>query len=209
MAGKRKDKPEEPFNGSTKELIEKEAIALFSKNGYAATSMREIAEAAGITKPVIYYYFKNKEQLCHHLIRSGLEEFRRKLQEVIEEPKSTVLEHIVQMVNIHFNFCRRHIELMRFIYAVNFGPDREKIDYDFHAYGMEIFRMQVGLMRRAAQAGVIREGKEEDAVYYLRGIISTFVMLYLDGRHTLNSNVAKTIVADLIAGLGRSNAGLH
>ncbi|MCE1227092.1 MAG: TetR/AcrR family transcriptional regulator, partial [Geobacteraceae bacterium] len=39
------------------------ALQLFSTKGYAATSVRELVEAAGVTKPVLYYYFKNKEGL--------------------------------------------------------------------------------------------------------------------------------------------------
>jgi AcrR family transcriptional regulator len=164
--------------------------------------MREIAEAARITKPVIYYYFKNKEQLCHHIISSGLDEFHQILKRVCEAPAADVFDQIVKMVNIHFKFCKRHIEFMRFIYAVNFGPDRDKIDYDFFSYGMELFRMQVALMHRAVEAGLIRAGKEEDSVHYLRGIINTFVMLYVDGRHPLNSDLAVTIVSDMVHGLG-------
>ena len=37
------------------------AVRLFARKGYEATSTREIVEAAGVTKPMIYYYFKNKE----------------------------------------------------------------------------------------------------------------------------------------------------
>lgn len=193
----------------TKNVIERKALILFSEKGYDATSMREIAEAAGITKPVIYYYFKNKEQLCHHLISSGLEEFRADLIRICMESDVNVFDQIVRMVNIHFEFCRRRKEFMRFIYAINFGPDRDKINYDFHAYGMEIFHMQTALMCKAVEAGLIQEGKEEDAVYYLRGIINTFVMLFMDGRHPLNSNLARTAVTDLVYGLGRRNSERH
>jgi AcrR family transcriptional regulator len=193
------------LNGSTKEIIERQAITLFSEKGYDATSMREIAEAAGITKPVIYYYFKNKEHLCNHLISSGLEEFRQNLQRVSKAKSKSALDQIIQMVDIHFDFCKRHIELMRFIYAINFGPDRKKIDYDFYAYSMEIFRMQIALMRKAVKAGLLQEGKEEEAVYYLRGIISTFAMMFIDGRYRLNSNLARTIVVDLLSGLGSAD----
>jgi AcrR family transcriptional regulator len=209
VSGRRNSKRAVSLNGSTKEIIEKQATTLFSDKGYDATSMREIAEAAGVTKPVIYYYFKNKEQLCNHLISSGLEEFRQNLQHVNEAKNQSVLEQIIQMVDIHFDFCKRHIELMRFIYAVNFGPDRKKINYDFYAYSMEIFRMQMALMRKAVKAGLLREGNEERAVYYLRGIISTFAMLFIDGRHRLNSNLARTIVVDLLNGLGAADLKVH
>jgi len=39
------------------------AHTLFAERGYAAVTMDEIAAAAGITKPLIYNYFGNKQQL--------------------------------------------------------------------------------------------------------------------------------------------------
>ena len=45
------------------------ALTAFSQNGYAATTMAEIAEAADITKGTIYLYFTNKEELFNALVR--------------------------------------------------------------------------------------------------------------------------------------------
>ena len=39
------------------------AVQIFDRKGYAAASVREIAEAAGVTKPVLYYHFGSKEGL--------------------------------------------------------------------------------------------------------------------------------------------------
>jgi AcrR family transcriptional regulator len=39
------------------------AHALFAERGYAAVTMDEIAAAVGVTKPLLYNYFGNKEQL--------------------------------------------------------------------------------------------------------------------------------------------------
>lgn len=39
------------------------ARALFAEHGYGAVTMDEVAAAAGITKPLLYNYFGNKEQL--------------------------------------------------------------------------------------------------------------------------------------------------
>ena len=187
---------------STKEIIERQAITILSEKGYDATSVREIAEASGVTKPVIYYYFKSKQNLCHHLIHSGLEGFRRQLKAVCEEPCDDMFEQMVRAVQVHFDFCEANTAFVRFIYALNFGPDRKKIDYDFYSYGMENLRILTELMRCASEQGLIRRGKEETAVYYLRGIINTYVMLYVDGRGGLAPDLARTIVADMINGLG-------
>jgi AcrR family transcriptional regulator len=40
-----------------------EAHALFAERGYAAATMEEIATAVGVTKPLLYAYFGNKERL--------------------------------------------------------------------------------------------------------------------------------------------------
>jgi len=190
---------------STKEIIEQKAISILSEKGYDAASIREIAEASGVTKPVIYYYFKSKENLCHYLISSGLEEFRHQLEAVCEDGREGTFEHIVRAVQVQFDFCKGNTEFVRFLYALNFGPDRKKINYDFHAYGMDILRIMTGLMRRGSEEGLIRRGKEETAVYYLRGIVNTYVMLYVDGRGELPPDLARTIVTDMMNGLGPSN----
>jgi AcrR family transcriptional regulator len=187
---------------ATKLTIEKNAITLLSEKGYDSTSMREIAELSGVTKPVIYYYFNSKENLCHYLVHSGLEDFRQKLTGVCEDGADNMFEQLVRAVDIHFDFCREHIEFTRFIYSLNFGPDKHKVDYDFHSYGREILQVMVRLMSRASKAGVIQEGKEEVAAVYLRGIINDYVMSFLEGIGMLPLKLSRTIVSDMVNGLG-------
>jgi AcrR family transcriptional regulator len=40
-----------------------EAHALFAERGYAAVTMDDVAAAVGVTKPLLYHYFGNKERL--------------------------------------------------------------------------------------------------------------------------------------------------
>jgi len=48
---------------STREKILDVALDLFTDQGFDGTSMREIAERLGITKPSIYYHFTSKEEI--------------------------------------------------------------------------------------------------------------------------------------------------
>lgn len=48
---------------STRERILDVALELFSDQGYEKTSVREIAERLGITKPAIYYHFSGKDDI--------------------------------------------------------------------------------------------------------------------------------------------------
>ncbi|MCB0152930.1 MAG: helix-turn-helix transcriptional regulator, partial [Caldilineaceae bacterium] len=46
------------------------AQRLFVERGYRGISMREIAEAVGMTKAALYYHFRDKEQLFVALLQN-------------------------------------------------------------------------------------------------------------------------------------------
>src|SRR3954454_16310254 len=56
-----------------REKILEEAARLFVAYGYHGISMREIAEAAGLSKAGLYYHFKDKEDLFLAILDSNLE----------------------------------------------------------------------------------------------------------------------------------------
>src|SRR4051812_15031304 len=54
--------------GSTKARALAVALELFSREGYDAVSMREIAEELGVTKAALYHHFTSKEDLARGLV---------------------------------------------------------------------------------------------------------------------------------------------
>lgn len=58
------------------------ALSLFAEKGYDGTSIREIIENAGVTRPVLYYYFKNKEDLFCRLVDRSFAEFAANLDQI-------------------------------------------------------------------------------------------------------------------------------
>lgn len=63
-------------NGDSDTLgrILEEATRLFVDGGYEGVSIREIAEAVGITKAALYYHFQDKEDLFMAILNASLEE---------------------------------------------------------------------------------------------------------------------------------------
>lgn len=59
----------------TKEVIIKTALKLFLSKGFKETSMNEIAQEVGISKPAIYHHFKNKDEL----VKAIFDHFTQKL----------------------------------------------------------------------------------------------------------------------------------
>src|SRR5262245_567826 len=55
--------------GERREIILVKAKEAFASRGYAATSIDEVAAAAGVTKPVVYDHFASKRELYFALMR--------------------------------------------------------------------------------------------------------------------------------------------
>lgn len=62
---------------ATKGKIHSAAIKLFGKKGFAGTSVKDIAEAAGISIGLMYRHYKNKENLFNDLILYASEGLNR------------------------------------------------------------------------------------------------------------------------------------
>ena len=50
-----------------KSRILAESVRLFSQKGFHGTSMRDIASNAGCSLPMLYYYYKNKDELFYEV----------------------------------------------------------------------------------------------------------------------------------------------
>lgn len=57
------------------------ALRVFSQHGYKKSPMNEIAAEAGISKSLLFYYFKNKKELYLYILKYSSEVKARKMQE--------------------------------------------------------------------------------------------------------------------------------
>ncbi|MFO7767953.1 MAG: TetR/AcrR family transcriptional regulator [bacterium] len=65
-------------------FILERAAALFADQGFAATTMEQVAEAAEFSKGGLYNYFESKEDLFISMLEHGLESMDGMLEEVLE-----------------------------------------------------------------------------------------------------------------------------
>ena len=73
---------------STEEQILRVAQEVFYRKGLSGARMQEIADAAGINKAMLHYYFKTKEQLFDKVFASAFEVFSGKIAQILnsDEP---------------------------------------------------------------------------------------------------------------------------
>jgi AcrR family transcriptional regulator len=83
-----------------REQILTTAKGLFIQHGYHGLAMREISEALGVTKPALYYHFKDKEELFLAVLNIYLDEMETALDRITAEPASCrdKIEHFIEYV---------------------------------------------------------------------------------------------------------------
>lgn len=100
------------------------ARELFSAGGFHATSMDEVAEAAGVTKPVLYQHFPSKRALYTEL----LEDVGRRLLETLTEAAASaqIGRDLVQNVFAsYFRFVTDNASAFRLLFGASVRNDAE------------------------------------------------------------------------------------
>ena len=79
------------------------ATDVFVNNGYHATVMDDIAEHAGVSKPVLYQHFPGKLELYLALLERHTDELVRRVREAIEETHDN-RQRVLNAVRAYFDF---------------------------------------------------------------------------------------------------------
>lgn len=66
-----------------REVILREAAELFARQGVAATTVREIADAAGILSGSLYHHFTSKDEIVDAVLSTFLQDLRARYEEVL------------------------------------------------------------------------------------------------------------------------------
>jgi len=110
-----------------KERKEKEKVAriegilsaakrVFSRKGYEATTVEDIALEAGFGKASLYFYFKRKEEVFLSLIKEGLEGQRKLLKEIMNSQLSNG-ERLEAVVSKMFEYVGENREFVRIVHS--------------------------------------------------------------------------------------------
>jgi AcrR family transcriptional regulator len=177
------------------------AIGFFAQKGYEATSTREIVEAAGVTKPMLYYYFGSKEGLCKAAIRRFVQPFFAELRQTAAECREP-RELLVDFVWKHFQHFHNHRDVFRFYMSLCFGPDRDKFVDDFESLGKEVRALFWDLTSRIATTGILRPGCEEDFAMTLHHILQARNMACFFERTEPTRELARRTVDNILDGFG-------
>jgi AcrR family transcriptional regulator len=100
-----------PRASDTKQRIQAVARELFTRQGVQKTSLQEIADRLGITKPALYYHFSSREELVRSIVQPLIDDGEAFLaeQEALTEVEPRAL------LEEYFDFHYRHREEIAFV----------------------------------------------------------------------------------------------
>jgi AcrR family transcriptional regulator len=185
--------------------IARVAARLFAARGYDATSVREIVEAAGVTKPTLYYHYRSKEGLAQALLTVPMTRFLATLREILERPGDPAAQ-LERSFQVHFDFCREDPDRARFVYALLFGPLGSGLAAELARFGEEMTAVMTATVRPLAAAGRIAADRVDDCAMACRGMIVIATMDFLYRGVDLDPGLAGRLVGDLLHGFGAGGA---
>jgi len=145
---------------TSKEKIIKAAIRIFAQKGYDGATMDGIAQAARLTKPMIYYHFKNKKELYLYLIESQVERFYNRLQDILTAPRDHL--QILSMVIDYYDEAFRTSPEMLQLFQRETAGNARFLDLLTGKYFSKIQQQMAAFFRDGAQAGVFRSSLNYD-----------------------------------------------
>lgn len=140
------------------------ALELFTQRGYAATSVREICLAAGVTKPVLYYYFKSKEGLYLQLMEDCYSQFESLLAEQ-SSFSGNVRQRVIHFCEDVFTTSVQQLPLVKLIYSIYFGTPQGAPAFNLEQYYDRMLQVISALMHEGIGAGELKPGNVDDMVW--------------------------------------------
>ena len=154
------------------------AAELFTRKGYNGTTVREIVAGAGVTKPVLYYYFRNKEGIYLELIRGAFMKFDALLDASSREGGSAT-EKLLRFSDQVFSLFMENMEVARLMYSIYYGPPQGAPFFDFDSYQLKFQEAIKRLVRKGIRQGEFQKGSAEDMMWAILGAVNVAMEVQL------------------------------
>lgn len=147
------------------------ALDQFTLRGYAATSVRELCQAAGVTKPVLYYYFKSKEGLYLQLMEESFSQFEGILTDLTSFSGS-VRERVVHFCTGLYTSYTRQLPLVKLCYSIYYGTPQGAPHFNLEQYYDRVLDVLSGLVEEGIAQGEVKPGKVQDIVWTIMACLN-------------------------------------
>ena len=189
-------------HSTSAERILETALHLFAVRGYDATAVREICEAAGITKPTLYHFYGSKDGVFQALVRSGFLQYRALVDAALATPGS-FRQRVKMVARAVFENASRQPRFWRFMHSVIWAPPGTALPQTESC--TQFYDGVVGALALGAEEAVARgelaPGPTDVRMLILMGAISEAATGYvIAGKPELTPELADQLVDSILDG---------
>lgn len=167
-----------------REEIVQAARELIGQNGFAKTTISDIAQRIGIAKGLFYYYFRTKDEVMNAVVDEYISETSEVVRHIVEQD-TDFLKRMNQVVFTIIEFTQK----TETVFAELKDSDRFMFHQSILEYAVERFRQQV--------AGLVEEGVEKGIICCKHPYTTVEILFY--GFGMLNvSNMEREQVIDIV-----------
>ncbi|MFA5479028.1 MAG: TetR/AcrR family transcriptional regulator [Candidatus Muiribacteriota bacterium] len=190
---------------STKENILKNALELFSDEGYENTGVQKIAEVCGVTKPTLYHYFGSKEGILEEIFAQKLSIFFEKLNKAAFFEKSheeyALRSTLENVISCFFNFASHEMKFYKFylLSAVSFNHSQlNRVSENYHKKQFEIVKQ---IFFEAEKLHGNMKGRASRFTVSFIGMINSYITLMYVENETLGRKDVKEACRQFMHGI--------
>jgi AcrR family transcriptional regulator len=166
--------PVETTNEAEVRLLES-ALYLFAEKGYEGTSIREIIERAGVTRPVLYYYFHNKEDVFRRLVEPLFKELIKAFGEIPRHFAETV-GRLKAVMRVAFAAAERNPLTVRLILQMYFSPPQGGPEFDKDEFRRVRFLTVEKILQEGLDRAELAGGDARSLTLVFIGVMDAHVM---------------------------------
>jgi len=181
-----------------REAVIRAAARAFNRKGYHNTSLDDIAAALEVSKPTVYYYVSNKEQLLFECFVAGIEPIRSTFREArlmkasARERLKAVLRHYGRAVASEFGWCMVRAE------DLDLSP---AMSGHIKALKSEIDQGIRRLLREGIQDGSIHPCDPKMTAFALAGALNWIAHWYRENQSLTGAEIAEAFIEVFESGL--------
>ena len=194
---------------AVKQTILDKSMELFSAKGYEGVSVSELTEAAGITKPTLYYYFGSKEGVFEAVCQLHYSRLNALISEnavYAPNPKSyneDIFLTLTKVTASFFSFAKENEVFYRIVLANLSMPSSSAVFGIVKKFHFTQFEVIEGMFKGMAKAHGNLKGKNKTLTWSFIGAINSYISLYLGGEagQELNKKNVKELVHQFMHGI--------
>jgi TetR/AcrR family transcriptional regulator, cholesterol catabolism regulator len=195
-----------PQSASRRDELLQLAATMFAERGLRATTVRDIADSAGILSGSLYHHFKSKEQMVEEVLRDFLDWLFGRYREIVD----TEADPLAQLKGL-FMASFEAIE-HRHAQVVIYQDEAKRLSalpqFDFvEARNKEQRKMWVDVLNQGVAEGCLRPDLDVDLVYrFIRDTTWVSVRWYQPGGPLTAEQVGRHYLAIVLGGITKEGA---